>query len=61
MLRQLKVWLVMNESHFLKINGEVFECQCGVNLFHYDANPPTGCEWHICNGCGTTYESEVEL
>jgi hypothetical protein len=51
----------MNESHFLKIDGKVFECQCGVNLFHYDANPPVNCEWHICNGCGTTYESEVDL
>ena len=52
----------MNESHFLKINGEVFECtQCKINLFHYDVNPPVNCEWHICNGCGTTYESEVDL
>jgi hypothetical protein len=52
---------MVNESHFLKINGKVFECTCGVNLFHYDANPPVDCEWHICNGCGTTYQSEVEL
>jgi len=48
----------MNETHFLKINGETFICDCGSNMFHYDINPPAGYEWHVCNGCGTTYQYE---
>jgi hypothetical protein len=48
----------MNETHFLKINGEIFICHCGSNMFHYDSNPPVGYEWHVCNGCETTYQSE---
>lgn len=48
----------MNETHFLKIDGETFICDCGSNMFHYDINPPAGYEWHVCNACGTTYQSE---
>ena len=48
----------VDESHFLIINKEKFECKCGVNLFHYDCAAPCNKEWHVCNGCGLTYESE---
>jgi hypothetical protein len=30
-------------------------------VFHYDLNPPVGYEWHVCNGCDTTYQSEEHI
>jgi hypothetical protein len=53
---------VMDESHFVKIDGQAFTCSvCGSNVFHYDLNPPVGYEWHVCNGCDTTYQSEEHI
>lgn len=50
----------INTDHFLKMNGESFTCQCGCNVFHYWPDTPAGVEWHVCNGCDLTYESEIE-
>lgn len=50
---------ITSTSHFIKMHGKTFTCQCGCNVFHYWPNPPDGVEWHVCNGCDLTYESEA--
>lgn len=47
------------DSHFIKIKGNVFTCQCGCNMFHYWPDAPKNVEWHVCNCCDLTYESEI--
>ncbi len=48
------------ESHFIQIEGKPFTCKCGCNMFHHWPNPPTGKIWDVCNGCDTTYESDIK-
>lgn len=42
------------DNHILRINGEVFRCECGCNVFHEGKYRGL---W-ICNACGLEYANE---
>jgi hypothetical protein len=39
-----------------RINGTMFRCSCGCNVFHKPNKEDL--DLYKCNGCGTLYESE---
>ena len=41
-----------NPNTIVKINGELFRCQCGCNVFHHTD------DWdcYHCNACDRVYE-----
>lgn len=39
-----------------RIDGKMFRCSCGCNVFHKPNKKDL--DLYKCNGCGTLYESE---
>lgn len=39
----------------VRVNGKLFRCPCGCNVFQHPVNRP---EVYKCNSCGFRYEAE---
>lgn len=44
-----------NNNVVVRINGKLFRCQCGCNVFHHPKNKP---DIYACNACDLWYEGD---
>jgi hypothetical protein len=43
------------EQFTIRVDGSLFSCECGCNVFHKNGHDP---DEFTCNGCGRIYMSE---
>ena len=58
-LKQAESWpdnkVLPDGDVVVRINGRLFRCQCGCNVFRHPEGEP---DIYRCNSCQTEYESE---